>query len=198
MIFVSCGTVKAVPSWFTAGTSGETPPTPPMPWHCAQANWEKSCAPAATVALTFDAGGVVDSPPVVVWVSVVVRAEVLWRPPSQAVTATAPMTRTIAATASPTALASVVPSWFRALDIALTVALCEVGHKWVFLRDRARRNYALRAGEPPPQKQPAPGCAAAVEAAVCDRRAERRPASTEGDRRNDGTGTEWNQVCNPR
>src|SRR6266568_6081389 len=43
---------RAGVSWLatllSAGTSGETPPRPRSPWHCAHANSEKSCAPAAT------------------------------------------------------------------------------------------------------------------------------------------------------
>src|ERR1700693_3425652 len=40
--------VSARAMFESAGTSGETPPRPRSPWHCAQANEEKSCAPAAT------------------------------------------------------------------------------------------------------------------------------------------------------
>src|SRR5690349_24909101 len=50
-----------VSDWATfvsAGTSGETPPPPCGPWHCAQANWTKMCAPEATGALTAAAGAV--------------------------------------------------------------------------------------------------------------------------------------------
>src|SRR6266568_7084270 len=40
--------VTALATFVSDGTTGETPPRPWSPWHCAHANWEKSCAPAAT------------------------------------------------------------------------------------------------------------------------------------------------------
>src|SRR3984893_11750058 len=44
----SCAGVSERATVESAGTSGETPPRPRSPWHCAQANNVKSCAPAAT------------------------------------------------------------------------------------------------------------------------------------------------------
>ena len=88
-----------------------------MPWHWAQANWPKSCAPAATLALTFDGAGVVEPPDGVVRTTVVVREEVLERPPSHAVTATATITNTIAVTARTTVPTPVVPPVSRSLDM---------------------------------------------------------------------------------
>ena len=37
----------------------ETPPVPCSPWHWAQANWTKSCAPAATAGSTCSTGALV-------------------------------------------------------------------------------------------------------------------------------------------
>src|SRR5438034_1399540 len=46
-----------------------TPPRPFGPWHCAHANWLKSCAPSATRLLTLlVGGGVVDTVTVTVFV----------------------------------------------------------------------------------------------------------------------------------
>ena len=48
MIELSWAVVSCLPTLVSAGTSGETPPRPWTPWHCAHANPTKSCAPAAT------------------------------------------------------------------------------------------------------------------------------------------------------
>src|SRR6478609_2839313 len=136
MMCVSCATVNALPSVFSAGTSGDTPPAPPMPWHWAHANWTKSCAPAATVLLT----GVVLEPGAgdVRWM-IVVALEALSRPTSQAVTATATMTRAIAATAIPTTpppLGGLLPSCPLAIRATLAAPAGE----------GKRRNYGLSRG----------------------------------------------------
>ena len=52
MMWVSCATVSVLPTVVSAGTYGETPPSPCGPWHCEHANWTKVCAPAATTGLT--------------------------------------------------------------------------------------------------------------------------------------------------
>jgi hypothetical protein len=52
MMCVNCATVSVLPTGFSSGTSGETPPSPFRPWHWAQANWTKTWAPAATVGST--------------------------------------------------------------------------------------------------------------------------------------------------
>ena len=41
MIDRSRAAVRRVETWLSAGTSGDTPPRPSAPWHCAQANWTK-------------------------------------------------------------------------------------------------------------------------------------------------------------
>ena len=48
MIVVSALTVSDLPTTFSAGTNGETPPRPRLPWQAEHANCTKSCAPAAT------------------------------------------------------------------------------------------------------------------------------------------------------
>src|SRR6266487_6136844 len=48
MIWVRALTVRLLPIGLSAGTSPETPPRPWSPWQAEQANWTKSCAPAAT------------------------------------------------------------------------------------------------------------------------------------------------------
>ena len=53
MMCVSWADRELWPTVFSAGTAGETPPRPCRPWHWAQANWTKSCAPAATCGDTF-------------------------------------------------------------------------------------------------------------------------------------------------
>ena len=135
MIVVSCCSVKAVPRPFSDGTSADTPPTPPMPWHCAQANCTKSCAPAATVLDTVVVVGVVVAGPdrwmIVVWL------DALSRPTNQAVSATATITRPIAATAIPTAAPPPLDVFPASLpvDMAANLAVCG---------DRCkRRNYVL-------------------------------------------------------
>src|SRR3954470_3427025 len=45
---VSWATVSPGARLCSAGTYGDTPPTPRSPWHCAQAYWTKACAPTAT------------------------------------------------------------------------------------------------------------------------------------------------------
>ncbi len=52
MIDRSSDGVSSFATPVSAGTSGETPPRPSSPWHWAQANWTKSCAPAATCGST--------------------------------------------------------------------------------------------------------------------------------------------------
>src|SRR6476620_6323546 len=44
--------VSVRPALVSAGTYGETPPRPCSPWHWAQPNWTKSCAPGATCGFT--------------------------------------------------------------------------------------------------------------------------------------------------
>src|SRR4249920_241814 len=60
MIDVSWSTVRLGARFWSAGTLGETPPSPRSPWHCAQANWTKACAPNATCGST-GAGGCDDA-----------------------------------------------------------------------------------------------------------------------------------------
>src|SRR5262245_41345114 len=57
MIVLSWRTVSALPICFSGGTSGDTPPRPCRPWHDAQANWTKRCAPIATWGATRVAAG---------------------------------------------------------------------------------------------------------------------------------------------
>ena len=42
MILRSCAEVRLFETEVSAGTSGETPPRPCSPWHCAHANETKS------------------------------------------------------------------------------------------------------------------------------------------------------------
>jgi endonuclease VIII len=72
MMVLSCATVRCEPAPFSAGTNGETPPLPWRPWHCAQANWTKTCAPVATSSLTFVAPPFWTAPTVTVFVTVFV------------------------------------------------------------------------------------------------------------------------------
>src|SRR3954470_24117111 len=48
IVDVSWATVRLGARLCNAGTYGEMPPAPRSPWHCAQANWTKACAPTAT------------------------------------------------------------------------------------------------------------------------------------------------------
>src|SRR5947209_205013 len=60
MIDRSCVAESDLPTRESAGTNGEMPPRPCGPWHCAQANWTKSCATAAPAGLTdVEVAGVV-------------------------------------------------------------------------------------------------------------------------------------------
>ncbi len=81
------------PTPVRAGTSGETPPRPCMPWHLAQANWTKTCAPAATFGSKAAPAVVVVAPPAA---TVTVFAFVVSCPTTQPTTA--------AANASPSAM----------------------------------------------------------------------------------------------
>lgn len=42
MIDVSSETVSVGATFCSAGTSGDTPPAPRLPWHWAHANWTKA------------------------------------------------------------------------------------------------------------------------------------------------------------
>src|SRR5262249_15036965 len=81
----------------SAGTSGETPPLPSRPWHCAQAKLTKSCAPAATFGSTACVGGDVETAVVAAVELFVARPRKT--PPSSAAAAHASTTSTISAAA---------------------------------------------------------------------------------------------------
>ena len=50
------------PAPVSAGTSGETPPRPCIPWHWTQPNWTNRCAPDAIVGSTVSTATLVVSP----------------------------------------------------------------------------------------------------------------------------------------
>ena len=58
MIERSFAGLNVLPIDVSAGTSGETPPLPCSPWHCAHANWTKLCPPEATCGSTEAGRGV--------------------------------------------------------------------------------------------------------------------------------------------
>src|SRR6478736_3693148 len=62
MIEVSWATVRLGATLCSAGTSGDTPPTPRSPWHWAHANWLKAWAPNATCSGTAAGAGADDAP----------------------------------------------------------------------------------------------------------------------------------------
>src|SRR6478752_728202 len=74
MMCVSWATVRLLPTVFSAGTAGSTPPLPCGPWHWTQANWVKMCAPAATCGDTLAGVAAVELGPTACVVIVVVRS----------------------------------------------------------------------------------------------------------------------------